>query len=196
MGLRWFGQQQDAKRIAATSIVSQYSKENMKRLALEGKRTVARLHITQLHAEKGQKITYTLLALESLVEQGEFWVKPRNTILLPNGFPLKEGDEFDAVYLPKEPNVHRVDFFQPTLFTKKRYLDQAILVEQKNNPAASPERSACQVMSAARLLGWQSLAHYIFQLTPPAENARNNQETYHAMLQNTNLKQAYLEYCK
>lgn len=196
LGLRRFGQQQDAKRVATTSIVSQYSKENMQRLGIEGKTTVARLHITQLQTEKGQKISYSLLALDSLMEQGDYWVKPQKTILLPNGFPLQEGDEFDAVYLPQEPGVHRVDFFQPTLFTKKRYLEQAILAEQKNNPAASPQRSACQVMTSAKLLGWQSLAHFIFQTTPPSSNPRNNQETYERLLQNSDLKQAYRENCQ
>lgn len=196
VSLRWFGQQQDAKRIAATSIVGQYSKENMKRLALEGKKTVARLHITQIESPKGRKITYTLLDVDSLMEQGEYWIKPSKTMRLPNGFPLHEGDEFDAVYWPKEPNVHRVDFFQPTLYTKKRYLEQAILVEQKNNPAASPERSACQVLTSAKLLGWQSMAHYIFQVTPPSDNPHNNQETYELLLQNTDLKQGYRAFCE
>jgi len=181
-GLRWFGQVQEAKRMASTSIVSKYSKENMKRLVADGKRTVARLHLVQGEKPGEQKITYTLLAVDSLMEQGDFAVRNMNPILLPNGFPFTEGDEFDAIYLPTDPQVHRVEFFQPTRSTISTYLRLATQAEHQNNPAVSRERNTCRVLTTAEIVGWSSLAHFIFQAKTPEENARHNRETYRQLL--------------
>lgn len=194
-GLRWYGQKQETKRMESTSIVGKYSKENMKRLASEGKRTIARLHLAQGENAHNQKITYTLLAVDSLMEQGDFTVEKMNPILLPNGFPLSEGDEFDAIYLPSDPQVHRVDFYQPTRSTTTTYLYLATQIEQKNNPAVSPEKCVCRVLTAAEHAGWTSLAHFIFQEKTKQENARHNQESYLRLLRDPDLSKAIHATC-
>lgn len=194
-GLRWFGQVQEAKRMASTSIVSKYSKANMKLLASEGKRTVARLHLAQGEKPGEQKITYTLLAVDSLMEQGDFAVENMNPILLPNGFPFSENDEFDAIYLPTDPQVHRVDFFQPTRSTTTTYLRLATQSEQKNNPAVSPEKNICRVLTTAEKMGWTSLANFIFQDKTKAENARYNQDSYARLLRDPDLVKAIQRGC-
>ncbi len=181
-GLRRYGRLQEAKRIASTSVVSKYSPKNMQLLASEGKRTVARLHLVQGEKAGDQKITYTLLAVDSLMEQGDFAVASMNPILLPNGFPFSEGDEFDAIYLPSDPQVHRVEFFQPARTTATTYLRLATQAEQKNNPAVSPEKNICRVLTAAEKMGWLCLANFIFQDKTPEENARNNSESYARLL--------------
>jgi len=195
-GLRWFGQRQESKRMATSSIVSKYSKANMKRLSMEGKRTVARLHLAQGEKPGGQKITYALLAVDSLMEQGDFAVRPTTPILLPNGFPFTEGDEFEAIYLPSDPQVHRVDFFQPARSTTKTYLKLATQAEQKNNPAVSPEKNICRVLTTAEKMGWLSLAHFIFQGQTSEENERHNQETYQRLMLDPDVSKAILEGCQ
>ncbi|MBK6993763.1 MAG: hypothetical protein IPH31_02115 [Lewinellaceae bacterium] len=185
--LRWFGQKQEAKRMATTSIVGKYSKENMKRLVADGKRTVAKLHLVQAEKPGSQKISYTLLAVDSLMEQGDFAVKNTDPILLPNGFPFSEGDEFDAIYLPSDPQVHRVDFFQPTRSTTTTYLRLATQAEQKFNPAVPPGKNVCHVLTAAENAGWTSLAHFIFQEKTPKENARHNRDSYERLLRESAL---------
>ncbi len=188
--LLWFGQAQEAKRMASTSIVSKYSKKNMRLLSTEGKRTVARLHL--VHGEKHgeQKISYALLALDTLMEQGDFLATNSIPILLPNGFPFSEGDEFEAIYLPTDPQVHRVEFFQPARSTTTTYLRLATQAEQKNNPAVSPEKNICRVLTVAEKAGWPSLAHFIFQDKTPKENARHNRETYERMLLDPDVSKA------
>ena len=186
-GLQWFGKTQEAKRMASTSIVSKYSKKNMARLVSEGKRTVARLHLAQGEQTGEQKITYTLLAVDSLMEQGEFAISKMNPILLPSGFPFNEGDAFEAIYLPTDPQVHRVDFFQPTRSTTTTYVRLAIKAEQKNNPAVSPEKNICRVLTSAEKMGWICLAHFIFQDKTREENGRHNMESYARLLRDPDL---------
>lgn len=195
LGLRWYGQSQEAKRIASTSIVSKYSKKNMQLLASEGKRTVARLHLVQGEKPGDQKISYTLLAVDSLMEQGDFEVESMNPILLPNGFPFSEGDAFDAVYLPTDPQVHRVDFFQPARSTTTTYLRMATEAEQKNNPAVSPEKNICRVLTAAEKNGWLCLADFIFQDKSKEENARHNRDSYARLLHDPDLAKAIQAAC-
>jgi hypothetical protein len=194
-GLQWFGKEQDAKRLAYTSIVSKYSRKNMERLASEGKRTVARLHLALGEKPGEGKITYTLLAVDSLMEQGDFTMGKMDPILLPNGFPFSEGDEFEAAYLPTDPLVHRVDFFQPTRSTTTTYLRLATLAEQKNNPAVSREKNICRVLTAAEKMGWPCLANFIFQDKTPDENGRHNLESYAQLLKDPDLAKAIREGC-
>lgn len=194
-GLRWFGKRQEAKRMASTSIVSKYSKANMARLAQEGKKTYARLHLTQIVQEGEKKISYSLLAVDTLMEQGDFAVANLQPILLPNGFPFSEGDEFEAIYLPSDPLVHRVDFFQPSRSTIMTYIRLANEAEQKVHPAVSAETDLCRILTAAEQMGWPCLANFIFQDKTPKENARHNQESYIRLLQDPELLKAIQQAC-
>lgn len=194
-GLRWYGQTQEAKRIESTSIVGKYSTSNMKRLAAEGKRTVARLHLLQGEEADQQRIAYTLLAVDSIMEHGDFKVKKTSPALLPSGFPFSEGDEFDAIYLPTDPQVHRVDFFQPTSRTIATYIHLAIQAEKQNHSADPPEKNLCRVLTAAEQSGWLCLAHFIFQEKTPEENARHNRESYARLLREPSLAKAIEDGC-
>lgn len=195
VGLKWYGRSQELKRIALTSVVSHYSKDNMKRLVSEGKRTIARLHLSQNSGTKEQTITYALLALDSLMEQGDFKVPHTQPILLPSGFPFAEGDEFEAIYLPSDPTVHRVDFFQPTRYTTSRYISLATAAEKAMHPATNPERSVCRVLTAAEFSGWPVLAHFIFQDNTPEKNKRFNQASYNKLWENPDLQKAVVRNC-
>ncbi|MBN8678405.1 MAG: hypothetical protein J0M29_09280 [Chitinophagales bacterium] len=195
-GLKWYGHTQELKKIALSGVVGNYSKSNMKRLGAEGKRTVARLHLSQLNSGKEQTISYALLAVDSLMDQGEFKVPIGTPLVLPTGFPFTEGDEFEAIYLPSDPSIHRVNFFQPTRVTTTRYLEMATKVEREKHPAVSPERSVCRVLTAAEHSGWPVLAHIIFQEKTPEENKRYNQTTYEHLWTDASLIQAVQEKCK
>lgn len=194
-GLRWFGQEQESKRMASTSLFSKFSKENMRRLAADGKRTVARFHLSQTENTGEQKLTYALLALDSLMEQGELQVEKTDPIVLPNGFPFSEGDEFEAIYLPSDPQVHRVDFFQPTRKTTTQYLQLATRAEQENHPEHSAEKNVCRVLATAERSGWVSLAQFIFQEKTKAENGRYNAQSYARLLSDPELGKALEERC-
>lgn len=196
IGLKWYGHTQELKRMEATSVVSGYSKDNMERLVAEGKRTVARMHHSQTGDQPGHKIIYSLLALDSMMEHGDFNVPAASPLLLPSGFPFSEGDEFEAIYLPSDPTIHRIDFFQPTRKTTSRYLQMATLSEKQQHPATSPERSVCRVLSAAEYSGWPILAHFIFQDKTPEENKRHNQVTYQKLWENQDLLKTVQRNCQ
>lgn len=194
-GLKWYGHHQELKRMALTSVVSNYSKDNMRRLVSEGKRTVARLHRSQNSQTDEQIISYSLLALDSLMEHGDFQVAKKDPLMLPSGFPFTEGDEFEAIYLPADPSVHRVDFFQPTRATTTRYIQIATDKEKSSHPATGPERSVCRVLTAAEIIGWPVLAHFIYQDKTPEENKRFNQATYNRLWDDPDLQKAVLQNC-
>lgn len=196
VGLKWYAHRQELKRMASTSVVSGYSKENMKRLVADGKRTVARLHLAQTGKAPSQKITYSFLAIDSLMEHGDFNLPATSMPLLPSGFPLSEGDEFEAVYLPADPSIHRVDFFQPTRNTTSRYLQMAVSKEKQQHPATSPERCVCRVLTAAEYAGWTILAHFIFQDKSREENKRHNHGTYQLLWENQDLQKAAQQNCQ
>lgn len=194
-GLRWYGQTQEAKRLASSSVFGKYSKENVRRLATESSQTYARLQIAIPDNPKRQRIYYTLLAVDSIMEQGDFQVPVTNPILLPNGFPCSNGDEFAAVYLPNDPGVHRVDFFQPARSTISTYLNMAIKAEQRNHPQFSSEYCACRVLTIAERVGWFSLAHFIFQDNTMEQNPNHNRETYAYLMKDPELSQLLRSGC-
>lgn len=195
MGLRWYGRAQEAKRIAKTSVFSQYSRENAKKLALDGKQTMARLHLMLNTEGSERRISYALLGLDSLMEQGSFKVAQTGPIILPNGFPFAEGDAFEAIYLPYQPNVHRVEFFLPSAQTIARYLDLAIEAEKHAHPEQLPEWSACRVKMAAERIGWASLAHFVFQEKTRQESARFNQESYQRLVSDPQFRETVRNCC-
>jgi hypothetical protein len=116
-------------------------------------------------------------------------------ILLPNGFPLTDRDEFLVTYLPSDPQVHRLDFYQPTRATIANYVRMAGDAERRNHPGISEKHSICLALSAAELKGWQSLADFIFQTKSSEENNRHNRDSYHRLLRDVDYVRVVGEGC-
>jgi hypothetical protein len=196
MGLRWYGRTQEAKRMAKTCVFSQYSRENAKKLAQDGKQTTARLHLMLNTEGPERRISYALLGLDSLMEQGSFTVAPTGPITLPNGFPFAEGDDFEAIYLPYQTGIHRVEFFQPSARTLARYFDLAVAAERQAHPEQHPEFSACRARVVVEKIGWVNLAHFVFQEKTRQENARFNQESYQRLVADPQFRETVRNYCR
>lgn len=194
-GLKWFGREQEAKRMNSTSIVGKYSRQNMQLLAADGKATTARLHLLPASGDAKTRIGFMLMAVDSTHDHGNFEIADRQSILLPNGFPFADGDEFMAIYLPSDPQVFRVDFFQPERSTVSRYITLALGVEKKTHPGDDDKKCLCRVLSTAERLGWNSLAYFIYQGLAPQENARYNQQTYAQLMHDPGLMQMFQERC-
>jgi hypothetical protein len=164
------------QRIRSSSIFNGLTDENVKRLAREGKVDTARLLTVREAAQR--KVSYGFTTADQRRISGSFEVPDTGQILLPNGFPLSDQDEFLVTYLPADPQVHRLDFSQPTRNTITTYVRMASAAEWRNHPDISEKRSICHALSAAELKGWQSLADFIFQTSPAAENERHNRDSY------------------
>jgi len=176
LGFRWFDRWQHNQRLSQNSLFSNLSSEYVRRLSLEGKTDTARLFVVQ--EALGRKVFYGFITADNAQISGTFKVPDSGPILLPNGFPLSDRDEFLVTYLPTEPQVHRLDFYQPTRSTIETYVKIASDAEQLAHPEISAKRSVCLALSAAELKGWMSLADFIFQSKTAEENNRHNRESY------------------
>ena len=176
LGFIWLSHRQEAGRLASNSLFSHLSVANAHRLSTEGKSGTAQLFIVEEAAQR--KVFYGFTTSDSAQISGNFQVPEKGPILLPNGFPLTDHDAFSVTYLPSDPQVHRVDFYQPTRATIEQYVRMAGEAERNAHPGISEKRSLCLALSAAELKGWQSLADFIFQTKTSEENERHNRDSY------------------
>ena len=108
--LTWYGKRQDDKKMSQNSIVHNLSKSNIKQLTIEGRTSTAFLHVENINAR--QIGVYTFKTADSTEIRGVFPVADTGMIILQNGFPLRAGDAFEAIYLPTDPQVHRIELFR------------------------------------------------------------------------------------
>lgn len=116
-------------------------------------------------------------------------------VILPNGFPLADKDAFSVRYLPQSPETHVVDFFQPTTETMDAYLARAVAAEVAAHPEGREGYARCLVEITRSVRGWPSLAHVIFQTTPPKENRRHNRDSYQRMVRSSDMQQYLNQKC-
>jgi hypothetical protein len=192
-GFRWFDRWQSERRLTQNSLFSSLSEENVRRLSLEGKTDTARLF--EVYEAAQRKVFYGFTTANNTPVSGAFKVPDTGQILLPNGFPLTDRDAFLVTYLPSNPEVHRLDFYQPTRSTIETYVRMAGAAERQNHPDISEKRSICLALSAAELKGWQSLADFIFQTKTSKENARHNHDSYLRLMRDADFSKAVAEGC-
>ena len=177
LGLRWWGNQHRAHPLIANSLSSSgLTPDNELSLAAEGKSTVAQMVVVDEAQQR--RVFYAFVTDEKHQISGQFAVPDTGLIVLPNGFPLADGDAFLVRYLPKSPRIHLVDFEQPTQQTITNYLERAYRAETLAHPAATPGHSRCVAQLALQQKGWRQLAALIFQSKSVSENARHNQDAY------------------
>lgn len=192
-GLKWYGRGQDALRMSKTSIAHNLNRSNLQRLAEQGRSSTCVLHQEVINNRPTG--VYTFKTADSMSIRGVFPVADTGLVLLQNGFPLTAGDAFEVLYLPSDPEVHRVELFRPTHGTVEQYIKLALQEEQRRNPALSKEKNLCRVLTLAERQNWTSLADVIFQEKTPAQNERHNQETYLRLMRTPEVIKAVEEGC-
>ncbi len=175
-GLTWYGRQQRNKELSSTSLFSQVSAENARRLSLEGQTTSAQLYV--VFEGLNRKVFYGFKTADNVQVSGKFAVQDTGAVVLINGFPLQDQDAFELRYLPDNPRIHRLDFYHPTRSTMTRYIQLATMVEARNHPEQTLKRSQCITLLLAEHLGWDKLAYMIFQDKTAAQNTRYNHDSY------------------
>lgn len=193
IGFQRYGRAQREKFLSATSLTSRLTPEYEQRMNAEGKKTEAQL----LVVEEGlrRRIYYGFLTEKNKQVSGLFSVPDTGLIILPNGFPLEDRDAFEVQYLPSEPEVHRVNFFQPSNQTLAAYLQRAFDAEQRAHPQATPGHSLCVTKLAMEQKGWKQLADVIFQSTPPEKNYEHNRDSYLRLVREAEFAKAVAKEC-
>lgn len=189
----WLERWNKTDRMTKSSLFSNLSEEYVRRLSLEGRTDTARLYIGREAMKR--KVFYGFSTPDRLQISGSFEVRDTGEILLPNGFPLTDRDEFLVTYLPADPQVHRLDFYQPTRTTISNYVRMAGDAERRNHPDISEKHSICLALSAAELKGWQSLADFIFQTKSSTENKHHNRDSYHRLVRDVEYARVVGEGC-
>lgn len=193
LGLRHFSHRQELNQLSRSTLFSKMSMENARRLAYEGKADTAQLFIVKEALRR--KVYYGFTTADSSQISGSLEVPDNGPIQLPNGFPLSDRDAFLVTYLPSDPQVHRVDFYQPTRSTIEQYVRLAGEAERIAHPDISQKRSWCMVLSAAELRGWQSLADFIYQAKTVEENERHNRDSYQRLVRDVDFSRLVREAC-
>ena len=116
-------------------------------------------------------------------------------VVLENGMPLEEGDEFVITYVPSNPNLNKIDYSRPTSFQLAQYQKRAIDQHLHLNPNLDSLHTACLVNIAYELSGIKGLADIYFQQTKPADNPRNNKNTYSRLIRGIPFKNKVSELC-
>lgn len=117
------------------------------------------------------------------------------TELLPNGMPLKEGDEFLVTYIPSNPSLNKIDYQQPTQFQINRYHDRVLNRLVENNPKVDQKILTCLLDQVYQEKGVGGMAQLFFQKTLSSKNSRHNRSTFERLLQEPKLVNAIKTSC-
>jgi hypothetical protein len=192
-GLLWYGKGQDDKRVASTAIAHNITKSNIKQLAAEGRTSSVFLRL-ESH-EGNNTCQYYFKTADSTVIRGNFPVAATTPVILQNGFPLHPDDAFEVIYLPSDPQVHRIELFRPTRATINQYIKSALEVEKRTNPTVAEAKSLCRILTIAESQNWTALAHFIHQEQSPQQNKRYNQDSYLRLLRNPEVEKLVQDGC-
>ena len=193
LGFNRFGRMQQQKFSSAASLTSRLTPEYEQRLSGEGKTAVAKMLV--IEQDLHRKVFYSFTTEQNRLVSGLFFVPDTGQILLPNGFPLTDQDAFVVRYLPSDPDVNTVDFFQPTDQTLVGYLQRAVDAEQHAHPGANIGHSLCLAKLTLEQKGWKYLADLIFQSTPPEKNLDHNRDSYLRLVRDAEFSQAIERTC-
>jgi len=140
-------------------------------LAKNGEITFAKVFLEE------EAIKYTYISKEKVLS---FHTPSDEALKLinSNGFPLENGDEFELLYVPHNPKVHKINFEQPSDVQKGVYRQRAIDQELLLHSALDSTIAACRADIAFELKGIAGWADFYHQNTPKTANAKHNELTY------------------
>lgn len=119
----------------------------------------------------------------------------QSVVVLENGMPLEEGDEFVVKYMSSNPVLNEIDYSRPTKNQIEKYRRRAIKKYLEFNTQKDSVYSACLVNVAFQLKGIPGLADFFFQNTPETENPRNNSNTYKRLIRDLPFQEAVDKSC-
>ncbi len=103
-------------------------------------------------------------------------------IILENGMPLEDGDEFLVKYSSTKPELHKIQFNRPTENQISIYKDRATSKYQKLHPNESIEYCNCLTDIAYELDGVNGYAKFYLQDQDYYQNPRYNKDSFHRLV--------------
>ncbi len=152
-----------------TTSVADYHQNILQKNGQEGK--------AQIMKVEPNEITY-LYIVDGQSYSAETKSTDKSIVVLENGMPMEEGDEFIITYAPNNPNLNKIDYNRPTPGQVKKYRERAIDQHLNLNPSLDALHIACLVDIAFETKGIKGFADIYFQQANPDENPRNNKQTY------------------
>jgi len=150
--------------------VADYHSVILKKNGEEGKAQISKVsasEITYLYIVNGRSYSAETKTAED-----------KSIVVLENGMPMEEGDEFIVTYVPNNPDLNKIDYNRPTKNQINRYRERTISRHLNLNPQLDSLHTACLVDIAFETKGIKGLADIYFQKSTALENPRNNQQTY------------------
>jgi len=145
--------------------------------------TVSSSEITYLYMVNGQSYSSETRAVD------------KSIVVLENGMPMEEGDEFIITYIPNNPNLNKIDYNRPTKNQVERYRSRTIQQHLNFNPQVDSVHTACLVDIALETKGIKGLADIYFQQAAPEDNPRNNKQTYGRLVRAISFQNKVSERC-
>lgn len=113
--------------------------------------------------------------------------------LAPNGFPLRENDEFLLTFSSKNSDNFRLDFYAPTEKQIEKYRSRIL---QKINPDSLDMRhNNCLLNAVYQLKGIDGWANLYHKNISRKENKNHHRESYEKMMQDEKIQELIRE-CK
>ncbi len=185
--------QWESRSVVGNLALPALSGQEMAALQGSGRHTDARFFMVR---ENGRRVLfYGFTTAAGRQISGRLPAGASDPVVLPNGFPLADKDAFSVRYLPQRPEIHVIDFFQPTTETLNVYLARAIAAEAAAHPEELDGYVRCLVEQVRSVHGWPGLAHVIFQTQTPKENRRHNRDSYQRVIRSSDMQQYLDEKC-
>lgn len=145
-------------------------------LAASGKETNAKVFLSD-----PDKATYNFVA-NGKVYSKQTAYELGIDIILENGMPLEDGDEFLVNYSSQKPEYHIVHFNRPTAHQIGIYKKRATKKYQELHPRERVEYCDCLTEVAYNLDGINGYAKFYLQDQEYSANPRYNEDSFHRLV--------------
>ncbi len=116
---------------------------------------------------------------------------PKKTLL-----PLETGDEFLVHYNLGKPQIHRIDFAEPTKRQVNRYAERALERHLALHPELVKDYVECLLKLAFEQRGVAGYADFYYQNAAPAKNTTHNRNTYGRLVRDIPFQEMVKEQCR
>ncbi len=183
--------QKDKKRyeaMAERSILGLLTPEQVEQLQQQGKDTYATFFLA---TEGGKNMAhYTFYTQDSQMVSGKVVPPNEEGLLLPTGFQIGDRHRFEAQYLPSEPGIHRIKFYEPDSATLQKYFFIAATTEHLLHPERSENYNHCLVQIVAEQQHWTALGRIMGQ-----KNSQKDNKAYLRLIRGAEVERLVKQRC-
>lgn len=116
-------------------------------------------------------------------------------VLMENGMPLEDGDEFLVKYSTQKPEVNKIQFNRPTENQISIYKERAATKYQELHPNENLEYCNCLSNIAYELDGVNGFAKFYLQDVSYDQNPRYNSDSFHRLVRSVDFQKKAEEDC-